>query len=401
MSFAKFARAVPVLLVVLAAIPGARLAQAQTETVLHSFAGSDGSTLTAGLTSDGAGNFYGTTLYGGATGRGTVFELSPNGGGGWNETVLYNFAGGSDGWVPTGPVIFDGAGNLYGATIFGGTHGKGTVFELSPAGASWTKTILYNFAGTGDGAHPQSGLIRDPAGNLYGTALYGVYQLSPSGGAWTSKTIYAVSLSDFIADRLTLDAAGNIFGASLSKVFELSPNGKGGWRRTVLHKFAGGPNDGAYADGTLVFDQGGNLYGTTSGGGLGTGVGEGTVYELSPTKTGYWTEKILYFFQGGNDGSDPFAGIVLDAAGNIYGTTRGGGTSNDGTTFELVAPLGAGNYQEKVLWSFSGGADGAVPFGGLIVDSAGNLYGTTYRGGSLEGGCGGMEGCGVVFEITP
>jgi uncharacterized repeat protein (TIGR03803 family) len=200
---------------------------------------------------------------------------------------------------------------------------------------------------------------------------------------------------------LTMDAAGNVFGASLSNIFELSPTGNGRWRRTVLHTFAGGPDDGAYAQGTPMFDQAGNLYGTTSGGGLGTGVGDGTVYELSPAKNGTWTEKILHFFKGGTDGRDPFAGIVFDAAGNIYGATLEGGRAGGyGTVFELVVPAGKGNYTHKILWRFNG-TDGDSPYGGLILDSAGNLYGTTYRGGSLEGGCGGMAGCGVVFEITP
>ena len=353
---AATARVVLRLAVLSTLLIAARSAEAQTETVIHTFTGSDGSTLIAGLTSDGAGNFYGATLYGGAAGHGTIFELSPNGVGGWNETVVYSFAGGSDGSLPTGPVLFDGAGNLYAATIFGGAFGKGTAFELSPAGASWTKTILYNFAGKGGGTHPQTGLVMDAAGNLYGSATYGVFQLSPSGGAWMSKTIYATGPSTYIANRLTLDAAGNIFAASLSKIIELSPNGKGGWRTTVLHKFAGSPNDGAYAQGTLVFDQAGNLYGTTSGGGLGTGLGNGTVFELSPTtKPGKWTEKILYFFQGGNDGALPFAGVVFDVAGNIYGTTRGFGTPK-GTVFELAVSGGVATTRRR----FSGASAAAA-----------------------------------------
>jgi uncharacterized repeat protein (TIGR03803 family) len=316
--------------------------------------------------------------------------------------VLHNFTGGVDGWLPNGPVIFDSVGNLYGATQNGGAYETGTVFELSPAGASWTETVLHSFAGQHDGLYPQTGLIMDPAGNLYGATTRAVFELSPSGGDWTARTIYHVATHDHIAAGLTMDAAGNIFGVSLSTVFELSsPNRHGVWHRTLIHTFAGGPNDGAYAQGTPVLDQAGNLYGTTSGGGLGTGVGQGTVYELSPGKNGTWAEKILHFFKGGKDGRDPFAGVVLDGAGNIYGTTRAGGKpGSEGTVFELLAPVGKGSYKYKILWKFNG-PDGDSPYGSLILDSAGDLYGTTYRGGSLEGGCESIPGCGVVFEVTP
>jgi uncharacterized repeat protein (TIGR03803 family) len=386
------------LLLFVAAAITTRPARAQTETVLHSFTYDDGSTPSAGLTSDGAGNFYGTTPYG--AGGGTVFELSPNGSGGWNATVLHRFTGGADGNIPVGPVIFDSVGNLYGATSSGGAYNEGTVFELSPAGTSWTETILYSFAGKGAGAYPETGLIMDQAGNLYGGTFYTVFELSPSGGGWTERVIYGLGKSEFISDSLTMDANGNIFAAASSNIFELSPNGKGGWLRRVIHTFTGGPKDGAYAQGTPVFDQAGNLYGTTSGGGYGVGVGKGTVYELSPGKNGKWTEKILHRFHGGKDGDDPFSGVVLDASGNIYGTARGAGKSNDGTVFELVAPVGTGSYEPKPLWSFNG-TDGDSPYGTLVLDNAGNLYGTTYRGGSLEGPCGGTLGCGVVFKITP
>jgi uncharacterized repeat protein (TIGR03803 family) len=235
----------------------------------------------------------------------------------------------------------------------------------------------------------------DPAGNLYGATLRDVFELSPSGGDWTARKICSVAALDAIVAGLTIDAAGNIFGNSIATVFELTPNGKGGWLKHVIHKFAGSPNDGAVAEGIPVLDQAGNLYGTTYAGGL---VGYGTVYEMSPEKHEKWTERILYSFVGGSSGYSPSGGIVFDAAGNIYGTTNQGGTSSAGTVFEL-APVGAGSYSEQVLWSFNG-TDGEYPYGTMILD-AGNLYGTTYFGGStLQGGCLG-DGCGVVFEVTP
>ncbi len=340
--------AVIALLVLIAARP----AQAQTETVLYSFTGgSDGGSPAYRLTSDGAGNFYGTTFEGGeeyGLGYGTVFELSPNGGEGWKETVLYSFKGGVDGSNPSSYVIFDSAGNLYGTTGSGGEKGNGVVFELSPEGKEWKETVLYRFTGT-DGANPANGLIFDPAGNLYGTTQNGpggnpiVFELSPSGGAWTEQVIYAIvnPLLVGLPNGLTMDAAGNIFGTTNFTVFELSPNGSGGWNPTLLHTFTGGTKDGAYALGTLVLDQAGNLYGTTeNGGAFGEQFGGyGTVYKLSPEKKGSKV-KILHSFKGDpKDGVAPVAGIVFDASGNLYGTTYEGGKSGLGTVFELVAPV--------------------------------------------------------------
>jgi uncharacterized repeat protein (TIGR03803 family) len=270
----------------------------------------------------------------------------------------------------------------------GGANGDGVVFELSPAGKSWKEIVLYSFTDRTDDARPVNNLIMDAAGNLYGATFYGaVFKLSPSGGKWTEQVIYDFGTN--LEAGLTMDAAGNIFGTTFRYVFELSPNGSGGWNPNVIYNFTGAPKDGSNADGTLVLDQAGNLYGTTTYGGA---QNYGTVFKLSPGKTG-WTEKILYSFKGGkkNDGSDPFAGIVFDAVGNIYGTTEAGGNSGAGTVFELVAPVGKGKYVEKVLWSFNG-TDGNTPFASLILDSASKLYGTTTAGGSSNDG--------VIFEVT-
>jgi uncharacterized repeat protein (TIGR03803 family) len=376
-----------------------RKTQAQTENVLYNFTGgADGAYPQSRLTPDDTGNFYGTTQRGGL-GYGTVFELSPNGTGGWNETVLYSFTGGADGSVPDiSYVVFDKHHNLYGTTSYGGsnacTYGCGVVFELSRSGSSWTETVLYSFVGGLSGYYPAGGLIMDTAGNIYGALSNGgadgaVFELSPSGGGWTEKVIY--SPTDLIyAGGLTMDASGNIFGATESTVFELSPNGTGGWNPTVIHTFTGAPKDGSYEVGTPVLDRAGSLYGTTYLGGTDD---YGTVYELSPRKTGKWAERILHSFKGGtSDGSNPWAGIVFDTVGNIYGNTGAGGAYGDGTVFELVATVGVGPYEEKVLLSFDG-TNGSQAIGSLILGSAGSLYGTTNVGGEY--------GYGVAFKLIP
>jgi uncharacterized repeat protein (TIGR03803 family) len=385
----------------------ARPAQAQTETVLYNFCSqpgcTDGGAPQAGLISDGAGNLYGTTGQVGSS-DGVVFELSPNGSGGWNYSTLYSFCSEpncADGRWPYSHVILDGSGNLYGITYYGGAYGGGVVFELSPGGGGWTETVLHSFGNGNDGYYPASGLIMDGSGNLYGTTLVGgpsgygiVYELSPSEGVWTEQVLYSPgSTSGYgINEGLAMDAAGHIFGATFTTAFELSPNGQGGWNPTVIHTFAGGPKDGA-DPGTPVLDKAGNVYGTTGYGGT---KNYGTVWKLTPVtkgkKKGTWTEKILYSFKGKKDGIGPYSNdgaLVFDEAGNIYGTTQGGGGHNDGTVFELA--VSGTSYKEKVLWSFNG-TDGTQPRCSLILDT-GNLYGTTDEGGS--------NGDGVVFEVTP
>ncbi|MGB8888000.1 MAG: choice-of-anchor tandem repeat GloVer-containing protein [Candidatus Korobacteraceae bacterium] len=322
-----------------------------TETVLHSFEnGTDGADPLAGLIFDAAGNLYGTTWLGGLHGFGTVFELSPHGGS-WTETVLHSFGSGTDGTQPLVSLIFDAAGNLYGTTYEGGIHGAGTVFELSPGqGGGWTEKVLHSFGSGTDGAYPLYGVsLTGSAGNLYGTTY-----------------------------------EGGIHG--LGTVFELSPSGGGNWTEKVLHSFGSGA-DGASPYAELIFDTSGNLYGTTFAGGIHS---SGTVFELSPSG-GDWTEKVLHSFGNGTDGTEPFASLI-DAAGNIYGTTIGGGLHGAGTAFEL-SPRDDGSWTETELHSFSDGSDGGYPYAGLIFDRAGNLYGTTWQGG--------IHGAGTAFEITP
>jgi uncharacterized repeat protein (TIGR03803 family) len=383
---------------------------ASTEKVLYSFTGADGSFQPySSLIFDKTGNLYGTT-YGGS--NGTVFELKTDNQGHWSETALFLFTGGS----PYDSLIFDTKGNLYGTTSSGGTYGFGTVFELTPqvATGNWTEKALYNFcAVTGrclDGARPYAGLIFDKAGNLYGTTNSGgthgagtVFKLTRGAtGKWTKKTLYNFcSVTARCLDGglpyagLIFDKAGNlygttaIYGAGEGTVFELTRGAKGKWTEKVLYSF-GGTKDGAFPFAGLIFDKAGNLYGTTSQGGLGK-YGLGTVFELKRGAAGMWTEKVLHRFDS-KDGSIPYASLVFDGKGNLYGTTDMGGVYGKGTVFKLTRGA-AGKWTEEVLHSFGNGADGRNPYGSLIFDKKGNLYGTTVKGGDT--------GAGTVFEFTP
>jgi len=391
------------------------------EKVLHNFGnGTDGYHPEAGLILDAAGNLYGTTYWGGNYGDGTVFELTPNGSGGWTETVLYNFCsqtGCADGANPAAGLIFDAAGNLYGTTYGGGTYnyycsgGCGTVFKLTPqAGGGWTETVLHSFGNVlGDGFLPDAGLIFDVAGNLYGTTYAGgaygqgaVFELTPTGGGgWTVNVLFSFNYTDGFGPSAALifDAAGNLYGTTIlggnygaGTVFELTPNPSGGWTETVLHSFNRNGTDGWYPEAGLILYAAGNLYGTTYWGGTQWcgGSGCGTVFELT-VRYGGWAYTVLHSFSGG-DGAGPSAGLILDAAGNLYGTTSAGGVNGVGTVLELT-PIAGGGWTEQVLHNFGNGTDGVNPWSGLIFDAAGNLYGTTYWGGNY--------GDGTVFELTP
>jgi uncharacterized repeat protein (TIGR03803 family) len=376
--------------------------------VLHKFTGNDGANPDKGfLVLDKAGNLYGTTPNGGAFGQGTVFVLKPSSNGTWRERVLHSFSGLSDGGLPLAGLTFGAPGVLYGTTYQGGG-----AFQLKHnLDGSWTDTVLNVFAGA-DGVHPDAGLIRDAAGNLYGTTIVGgnfncnsqqgcgvVFELTPNpDGTWTESVLYTFNGGTDGAlptARLAFDAAGNLYGttaagggANAGTVFRLTPSG-GAWIETVLHAFTGG--DGAVPIGGLILDATGNLYGTTSSGGS-SACGCGVVFKLKHGSGGGWTERLLHSFTGGRDGANPVAGLIRDTAGNLYGAAQFGGAYGDGVVFQLT-PTSTG-WREKVLHTFAE-QPGLQPVGGLTLDKAGNLYGSTTR-------CGPSYTClGVIFEITP
>jgi len=343
---------------------------ASQETVLYSFGnGKDGASPFSGLIFDATGNLYGTTFSGGAYEKGTVFQLTPGANGKWTEKVLYSFCSASncsDGNSPQASLIFDTVGNLYGTTTYGGSgtciSGCGTVFQLAPgANGTWTETVLHSFSGNGeDGYYPLTSLLFDAAGNLYGTTY--------EGGTHNIGT-----------------------------VFQLTPGANGTWIETVLHSFSGNGEDGYYPLASLLFDAAGNLYGTTYYGGA---YGSGTAFQLAPGTNGKWTETVLHRFGKGEDGFQPHAGLIFDAAGNLYGSTAYGGAYSAGSVFQLKAGTN-GKWLGIVAHSFKPKVkDGYRLLASLIFDAAGNLYGTTYLGGASGAGCSGY-GCGTVFQLAP
>jgi uncharacterized repeat protein (TIGR03803 family) len=355
---------------------------------------------------DASGNLYGTTLVGGAHGAGEVFELSPSVGGSWTETVIYSFTGGLDGANPAyADVIFDAAGNLYGTTAGGGAFNLGTVFELTPTESGWSESVLYSFGGGADGANPNAGLVFDEEGDLYGTTSSGgyssagtVFELTPvSDGKWTETVIHTFNVKDGQdpAGGLVLDRRGNVYGVTqngghqgVGVVFQLVHSSSGHWAEKVLHTFTGG-NDGGYPYAErLIFDRLGNLYGTTNGGGA---FQLGTVFRLSPTAAGFWSERVLFSFDG-KVAANPWSGLILDRKGNLYGTcANGNGVTTVGAVFQL-SPRAVGEWTERNLHLFTR-QDGEFPEASLFRDAAGSLYGTTNSGGASN--------MGVVFKVTP
>jgi uncharacterized repeat protein (TIGR03803 family) len=319
--------------------------------------------------------------------------------------VIYNFTGGQDGAYPTAGLTMDKAGSLYGTTSAGGYMGGGcasrggcgTVFKLKYSGSAWLLSPLYNFGGPPDGFDPQARVVFGPEGSLYGTTFMGgsqgggtVFNLRPPAAAcrnalcpWTETVLYrftgGIETGPLYGD-LIFDLAGNIYGTTWrggsgeGSVFMLTPS-NGGWTEADLYDF-NGPPGGIYPYSGVILDQAGNLYGTTSEGGL-YGLGKcgdycGEVFKLTHSESG-WIENHLYDFRNGSDGAYPESGVIFDQAGNLYGATVEGGSGHSGTIYEL-SPSNGG-WMLTILYSLVGSS------ATLSMDSAGSLYGTT--GGSV------------------
>ncbi|MGO9486228.1 MAG: choice-of-anchor tandem repeat GloVer-containing protein [Rhodomicrobium sp.] len=395
-----------------------------TETALYTFTGPSGAYPQASLTADTKGNLYGTTSVGGsgggAFGFGVVFMLTPpaSAAGAWTETVLYNFAEGTDGGQPHGNVIFDAQGSLYGTATCGGLGngnlGYGVVYKLTPPASGsgpWTETVLHSFGRQPDGAFPSGGLIFDAYGSLYGTTAGGgakgegtVFKLKPPTtgmGPWTETILHNFEGKGNGAQpngNLIFDAKGALYGTttaggntvnrrSYGTVFKLtppSPRGPGPWTETVLHKFAS--PDGAYPSGSLIFDAHGALYGATYSGSVGSG---STVFKLSPPAAalGKWTEEILSDFEDSNP-AEAAGSVIFDTQGNLYGVANWGGSNSAGAVYSLTPPAsGKGTWTLGVLYNFDcQSSSGCYPNSSLISPVNGTLYGTAYQGGPANEG---------------
>jgi len=407
--------AIFVLVVAVALTP---VANSQTFQVIHQFSGTDGEHPYAGLTMDGAGRLYGTTAQGGASGYGTVFRLA-RAGSSWVLTTLYTFQGGSDGAYPSSRVVFGPDGTLYGNTSQGGVpdcggQTCGTVFNLQPPSTvcrstlcPWTKTTLHSFQGTGngfDGQSPVGDLTFDSAGNIYGATNLGgqyntgmVYELTRTSGGWTETNLHSFTNTLGFPDAgVTLDSSGNLYGTTqfaydyYGSVYELSPSGSG-WVEQTIHKFQ--LDDGGFPYASVILDNVGNLYGATTAYGVNNG---GTAFELSPAN-GSWSFSLLYSFAAPCCGEGgPRANLTFDQAGNLYGTTSSDGADQLGSIFKLTH--GSNGWTYTSLYDFNDASIAADPMSNVIFDTSGNLYGT-YAIGYRPAYC--SYGCGGVWEITP
>src|SRR5271170_4879674 len=376
--------------------------------LLHAFAGpsSDGSYPATPLLVGSNGNLLGATTFGGdsstlcySLGCGIVFELAPRNGH-WNEALLYNFSPTATGSYPNpqGPLTLDASGNIYGIETAGSgdsTCGCGAVFQLTRSEGAWTLNILHTYTGpSNDGSFPNSGLISDNAGNLYGATPNGgfdnsgtVFELTPNvDGTWTYNIIYSFGSAragdgEEPSGPLTIDASGNLYGTTTAggnfgegTVYKLAPSG-GAWTESILFNFS--LDYGTQPNPTGVqIDSGGNLYGTTSYGGP---YGLGTIYKLTPT-IGLWNRTVLHSFTGGADGAFPFGGIVFGPASNLYGAAYEGGTFGYGNVYEFS--LVNGKWKQSILHQFTNGNDGSNPYVPLVINQLGNLYGAADQGGA-------------------
>ena len=411
------------------------LTNAQSFRTLQQFTNLNGdvSNPNSPLVADSQGNLYGTTINGGASKQGIVFELSPPAGGSgpWKETILYTFTGGADGGNPQGAVALDAAGNIYGTTFNGGANSStdgGVIYQLSysPRSNSWIETVLFDFSTTTTavGFNPTGAVVFDSAGNLYGVTQSGgagmaqfcgdpgcgvAFQLQPAttpGGSWTYNDIhdFLVKSSDGTTPvGVTVGKQGELYGTTLAGgkgdgiVFKLTApaSGSGQWNERLIYSFLPTGGDGGTPN-TVTVGKGGALFGTTQRGGS---LNHGTVFELTPQASGQWKEAILYNFTGGADGSSPEGGVILDSTGALYGTAAIGGTSpcnnggtGCGTVFQLSPPARGGNWTETTLYDFTGQGDGFTPTGNLLLYK-GSLVGTAFLGGSTTG-------AGTVFRLA-
>jgi uncharacterized repeat protein (TIGR03803 family) len=417
---------------------------------MYSFHGTpDGGDPKAALVMSKSGSLYGTTEGGGASGLGTIFEMTKPTGEPWKENVLFSFNG-SDGQYPWSPLVFGSTGALYGATPAGGCGGcTGLAYELAPpsaAGGTWTGTVLYEFSGSLENAAPSGPLVLGPGGTIYITtggggapALGQVNALVPPaapGGAWTESVLYSFGGPPAGEQPFNglVSEGGSLFGTTIyggdefcgaggcGTVFELTPPTTLGaaWTEANIHTFDGPPTDGAQPEAPLAVGPGGVLYGTTYYGGPnacpnpfdGPSFGCGTVFQLTPPASpgGTWGYSVIYNFTGADgDGAIPLAGVVVGKSGAVYGTTSAGGSAAStsacpaayyvfggcGIVFELTPPASSGGaWTETILHSFSGAdGDGAIPEAGLVLSPTGILYGTTSAGGTA--------GRGTVFAVEP
>jgi len=430
MNYKKFSGAASAALMIVIAIlilAPCTLAASKYKTLYMFRGGKDGSTPMSGLVFDSSGALYGETYVGGSgtclgQGCGVIFKLTPNANGSWTKRVIHRFNG-KDGSNPGGgALIFDGQGNLYGTAWIGGKgdcngYGCGVVFELIPnADGSWKEKVLHWFTGT-VGVNPNNTLTFDTAGNLFGTtsdwsfSFTGpgvIFELTPnSNGTWTESVLHTFDYTggDDPAAGAVFDPAGNFYGTTIQGgaygegvIYQMTPNSDGTWTEKVLYSFTGG-QDGWRPQPGVIRDAAGNLYGVTlfgSNPGCFDGFGCGTVFKLAPNQDGTWTESTLYAFKGGNDGGNAWAGLTLDGAGNLYGTTDQAGADGCGVVFKLT-PTSKGPWKEKVLRTFWD-KPACGSYGTLILDSAGNLYGTTPGDNRMKAGA---TNFGTVFEITP
>jgi hypothetical protein len=402
-------------------------APASTEKVIYSFQGGDDGEGPSDLTMDPEGNLYGTTFLGGEaqgcvyfgnswSGCGTVYELkrTPYG---WKEEILYRFNAKSDnvgGALPAAGVIFDKVGNIYGTT-YGNPNNctQGNVFKLSPDSRSgWTETVLYTFT-CGNGYNPDSDLVFDAQGNLFGTAQDVVFELMPqANGTWKEVKLHTFNGApdgSGLSSGVVLDSSGNIWGTTRSGgtgtceyapstpgcgiVYKLSPTAGGKWNETVVYNFARGRGRAVTPSSGFRLESAGHFFGTSLAGGDGIG----SVFELTQSPKG-WEQNVLYRFIGYPDGEFPLGQLEMNSDGTVFGVTYRGGKSGYGILFEVPSSK-TNERREKVLHAFAGSADGAYPSAGVISDSQGHLYGTTNGGGS--GTACGNYGCGTVYEVIP